>query len=160
MIYLTRLKATRPAEGVGIRFAKLIGRNADRLRFTTDIAAAVSPAEIVYLAVGTPQSDTGAADLTALWNVVENIAPHLQTEAIVVTKSTVPVGTCSKLFARLKEHTGRDCDVASNPEFLKQGAAIDDFMKPDRVVIGAGDPRAEAMMTELYAPFTRTGVAW
>jgi UDPglucose 6-dehydrogenase len=129
---------------------------AERLRFTTDLATAVRNAEIVYLAVGTPQCDDGAADMTALWSVVDNIAPHLRAESIVVTKSTVPVGTCSKIFARLKERTGRDCDVASNPEFLKEGSAIDDFMKPDRVVVGVRREEVGETLHELYKPFMRT----
>ena len=129
---------------------------AERLHFTTDLAAAVAAAEIVYLAVGTPQGDDGAADLSALWSVVDSIAPHLRPDAIVVTKSTVPVGTCAKIFARLKEHTGRDCDVASNPEFLKEGSAIDDFMKPDRVVVGVRREEVGDVLHELYKPFLRT----
>src|SRR3990172_7057015 len=104
---------------------------AERLHFTTELAAAIKPADVVYLAVGTPQSDNGAADLTALWSVVDGVAPHLRTGAIVVTKSTVPVGTNAKIFSRLREATGRECDVASNPEFLKEGSAIEDFIKPD-----------------------------
>src|SRR5215475_9539982 len=80
-------------------------QSAERLHFTTDLAAAVSAAEVVYLAVGTPQGDDGSADMTALWSVVDNMAPHLKPDAIVVTKSTVPVGTCAKIFRRLKEHT-------------------------------------------------------
>ena len=131
-------------------------QTAERLHFTTDLAAAVSAAEVVYLAVGTPQGDDGAANMSALWSVVENIAPHLQPTAIVVTKSTVPVGTCAKIFARLKELTGRDCDVASNPEFLKEGSAIDDFMKPDRVVVGVRREEVGDTLHELYKPFMRT----
>lgn len=129
---------------------------AERLSFTTNMAAAVSSAEVVYLAVGTPQGDDGAANLSALWSVVDGIAPHLRTDAIVVTKSTVPVGTCSKIFARLKERTGRDCDVASNPEFLKEGSAIEDFIKPDRVVVGVRREPVGDVLRELYKPFLRT----
>jgi UDPglucose 6-dehydrogenase len=129
---------------------------AERLRFTTDLVSAVKPAEIVYLAVGTPQSDNGAANLSALWSVVDSIAPHLRPEAIVVTKSTVPVGTCTKIFVRLKEHTGRECDVASNPEFLKEGSAIEDFIKPDRVVVGVRREEVGEILHELYKPFLRT----
>jgi UDPglucose 6-dehydrogenase len=129
---------------------------AERLKFTTDIPTAVADAEIVYLAIGTPQSDGGAADLTALWNVVERMAPHLRTETIVVTKSTVPVGTSSKIYARLKELTGRECDVASNPEFLKEGSAIEDFIKPDRVVVGVRRKEVGEVLHELYKPFLRT----
>jgi UDPglucose 6-dehydrogenase len=129
---------------------------AERLNFTTDLAAAVSAAEVVYLAVGTPQGDDGSADMTALWSVVDGIAPHLRPEAIVVTKSTVPVGTCAKIFNRLKEHTGRDCDVASNPEFLKEGSALDDFNRPDRVVVGVRREEVGNVLHELYKPFLRT----
>src|SRR5687768_12181612 len=131
-------------------------QSAERLRFTTDLAATVSPAEVVFLAVGTPQSDSGAADLSALWAVVESIAPHLRAEAVVVTKSTVPVGTCTKIFNRLREYTGRECDVASNPEFLKEGSAIEDFIKPDRVVVGVRREEVGEILHELYKPFLRT----
>jgi UDPglucose 6-dehydrogenase len=138
--------------------AELVHRNAraGRLQFTTDLPAAVAPARLVYLAVGTPPAADGSADLSALFTVVEAIAPHLADDAIVVTKSTVPVGTCAKIFARLRELTGRDCDVASNPEFLKEGAAIDDFMKPDRVVVGVRRPEVAEVLRELYTPFLRT----
>ncbi|MCA9189731.1 MAG: UDP-glucose/GDP-mannose dehydrogenase family protein, partial [Planctomycetales bacterium] len=117
---------------------ELVHRNiaAKRLRFTTDLTAAVKTANIIYLAVGTPQGDDGSADLSALWTVAKQMAPHLLPDAIIVTKSTVPVGTNARLLALLKELTGRECRVASNPEFLKEGAAIDDFTKPDRVVVG------------------------
>jgi UDPglucose 6-dehydrogenase len=131
-------------------------RAAERLRFTTDLPSTVSSAEIVYLAIGTPQSDDGAADLTALWKVVDAIAPHLRSDAIVVTKSTVPVGTCAKIYGRLKEITGRECDVASNPEFLKEGSAIEDFIKPDRVVVGVRREQVRDVLHELYKPFLRT----
>jgi UDPglucose 6-dehydrogenase len=129
---------------------------AERLAFTTDLATAVAPAEIVFLAVGTPQGDDGAADMRAMWAVVDSIAPHLREDSIVVTKSTVPVGTCSKIAARLKEANGRDCDVASNPEFLKEGSAIEDFIKPDRVVVGVRRSEVSEVLRELYKPFLRT----
>ena len=117
---------------------ELVERSArvGRLRFTTDTAAAICDAEVVFLAVGTPPAADGSADLSALWRVVESIAPHLHEHAVVVTKSTVPVGTCAGIEQRLKAALGRDCRVASNPEFLKEGAAIEDFQKPDRVVVG------------------------
>lgn len=136
---------------------ELVERNtaAGRLTFTTDLPEAVKPAEIVYLAVGTPQSDSGAADLTALFKVVELIAPHLSERAIVVTKSTVPVGTNAGILRRLKELTGRDVDVASNPEFLKEGAAINDFMRPDRVVVGVRRKEVGDVLQQLYAPYLR-----
>ena len=127
-----------------------------RLQFTTDLAEAVKPAQVIYLAVGTPQADDGAANLSALWAVAEGIAPHLDDDAIVVTKSTVPVGTNAKLLGKLKELTGRECRVASNPEFLKEGAAIDDFTKPDRVVVGVRDEQDAEVLHRLYDPFLRT----
>jgi UDPglucose 6-dehydrogenase len=138
--------------------AEMVEHNAaaERLHFTTDLAAAIKPAQLVYLAVGTPQSDSGAADLSALWSVVDGISPHLRPDAIVVTKSTVPVGTNAKIFARLREATGRDVDVASNPEFLKEGSAIEDFMKPDRVVVGVRRYEVSRVLFELYKPFLRT----
>ena len=138
--------------------SELVVRNAQaqRLHFTTDLAGAVGAARLVYLAVGTPPSDDGSADLSALWKVIEDIAPHLPEDAIVVTKSTVPVGTNATAFSRLRELTGRDCDVASNPEFLKEGAAINDFMSPDRVVVGVRRPEVAEVLRDLYAPFLRT----
>lgn len=127
-----------------------------RLTFTTDVSEAVTPAEVVYLAVGTPSGADGAADLSALWAVAESIAPHLRKDAIVVTKSTVPVGTNARLFSRLSELVGHPVRVASNPEFLKEGAAIDDFSKPDRVVVGVRSPEDAEVLKQLYAPFLRT----
>lgn len=137
---------------------ELVVRNsaAGRLHFTTDLANSVRGAEVIYLAVGTPQSADGSADLSALWAVVDAIAPHLSPKAMVVIKSTVPVGTNRKTYSRLRELTGRDCDVASNPEFLKEGAAINDFMFPDRVVVGVRRSEVAEVLKELYAPFLRT----
>jgi UDPglucose 6-dehydrogenase len=129
---------------------------AGRLRFTTDGAAAVKSAQLVFLAVGTPSREDGAADLKYLWSAVEKIAPHLSTDAVVVIKSTVPVGTNTQTYNRLRELTGRECDVASNPEFLKEGAAINDFQYPDRVVVGVRTERAQHLLGELYSPFLRT----
>ncbi|MEL7266438.1 MAG: UDP-glucose/GDP-mannose dehydrogenase family protein [Planctomycetota bacterium] len=137
---------------------ELVIRNSEsgRLTFTTDLAAAVSSSRIVYLAVGTPPAEDGSADLTALKKVVDAVAPHLVDDAIVVTKSTVPVGTNQYIYERLQELLGRDVDVASNPEFLKEGAAIDDFMKPDRVVVGVRRDVPGKVLHELYRPFLRT----
>ena len=129
---------------------------AGRLLFTTDTATAIRAAQVVFLAVGTPPSADGSADLSSLWKVVDSIAPHLDPEAVVVTKSTVPVGTCAGIEARLKERTGRECQVASNPEFLKEGAAIDDFQKPDRVVVGVRSAAVGEILRSLYKPFLRT----
>ncbi len=137
---------------------ELVLRNAaaGRLHFTTDLAPAIKSADIVYLAVGTPQSDDGSADLTFLFEAVENMAPYLRADAIVVTKSTVPVGTNAAIVLRLKECTGRECNVASNPEFLKEGAAINDFMFPDRVVVGVRSPEVAEVLRRLYSTFLRT----
>ena len=131
---------------------EMVERNAaaGRLKFTTDTAAAIKDAEVVFLAVGTPPAADGSADLSALWKVVDTIAPHLRPEAVVVTKSTVPVGTCAGIEKRLLERTGRACRVASNPEFLKEGAAIEDFQKPDRVVVGVRSPDVGETLRGLY----------
>ncbi len=138
--------------------AELVAANtaARRLSFTTDLAEGVGSAQLVFVAVGTPSSHDGSADLSSIWAVVEAIAPHLDPEAIVVIKSTVPVGTNRAVFERLEKLTGRQCDVASNPEFLKEGAAIEDFMKPDRVVVGVRRAAVGDAMRALYAPFLRT----
>ncbi len=138
---------------------ELVARNVagGRLRFTTDLASSVQKARMVFLAVGTPPSTEGSADLSALWAVLDQVAPHLADDCIVVCKSTVPVGTNAKIAARLKEAAGREVDVASNPEFLKEGVAIDDFMKPDRVVVGARRESVINAMSELYRPYLRTG---
>ena len=138
--------------------SELVVRNskAERLKFTTDLAAAVKSCEILYLAVGTPQGDDGSADLSALWNVVAAIAPHIRDDVIIVTKSTVPVGTNSGIYERLQEINGKRYHVASNPEFLKEGAAINDFMYPDRVVVGVREEAVGDVLRELYAPFLRT----
>jgi UDPglucose 6-dehydrogenase len=137
--------------------AELVARNlsAGRLCFTTDQAAAAK-AQVVFLAVGTPPSDDGFIDLSALWSVVEGVAGHLNKSTIVVIKSTVPVGTNAKIAARLKELCGRDVDVASNPEFLKEGAAIEDFMKPDRLVVGVRRPEVAETLRDLFQPYLRT----
>ncbi len=138
--------------------SELVVRNAAaaRLHFTTDLKSAVEQAQLIYLAVGTPQARDGSADLTALLGVVDSLGPHISPNAIVVIKSTVPVGTNAETARRLKRATGRDCDVASNPEFLKEGAAINDFMFPDRVVVGVSRPETAEVLRELYAPFLRT----
>lgn len=138
--------------------AELVQRNvrAGRLFFTTDSVAAISQARVVYLAVGTPQGNDGSANLSALWNVVDGMAKHLRDDVIIVTKSTVPVGTNQGIYDRLHELNGKRYHVASNPEFLKEGAAINDFMYPDRVVVGVRDPEVAEVLRELYSPFLRT----
>ncbi|GIW96146.1 MAG: UDP-glucose 6-dehydrogenase [Pirellulaceae bacterium] len=137
---------------------EMIQRNvkAGRLRFTTNVAEAVRPAELVFLAVGTPQAEDGAADMRFFWSAVEQIAPHLNPSAIVVIKSTVPVGTNAETYVRLMELTGREVEVASNPEFLKEGAAIQDFTLPDRVVVGVHKPETAEILRRLYEPYLRT----
>lgn len=137
---------------------ELVERNAaaGRLRFTTDTSVAIGDAEVVFLAVGTPPAADGSADLSALWKVVDGIAPHLRPDSLVVTKSTVPVGTCAGIEQRLEARTGRRCRVASNPEFLKEGAAIEDFQKPDRVVVGVRTADVGEILRGLYLPFLRT----
>jgi UDPglucose 6-dehydrogenase len=129
----------------------------DRLRFTTDLPAAVKASEILFVAVGTPQDEDGSADLSHVLAVARAIADSMNDFKIVVLKSTVPVGTAARVKAAIAERTQRPFAVVSNPEFLKEGAAVDDFMRPDRVVIGTDDPRVEAVMRELYEPFVRQG---
>ena len=129
----------------------------ERLAFTTDLPSAVRDADIVFIAVGTPQGEDGSADLQHVLGVAHEIGRAITRYTVVVDKSTVPVGTAARVRAAIAEETTQPFSVVSNPEFLKQGAAIDDFMKPDRVVIGTDDERSTTVMRELYAPFTRTG---
>jgi UDPglucose 6-dehydrogenase len=131
-------------------------RREGRLTFTTDLAKGVAEARLVFIAVGTPQADDGAADLTGIWAVGDALATALTGPKIVVLKSTVPVGTNRALAARLAARCKHPVDVASNPEFLKEGAALDDFMKPDRVVVGVRRPEVAEVLRELYSPFLRT----
>ena len=137
---------------------ELVSQNAEaeRLHFSTDLKAVATGSKIIFLAVGTPPADDGSVDLSALWAVVAEIAPLLDPETIVVLKSTVPVGTNAAVSEKLKQLTGRRCHVASNPEFLKEGAAIDDFMKPDRVVIGTRCKEVHEVLWDLYQPYLRT----
>jgi UDPglucose 6-dehydrogenase len=128
-----------------------------RLRFTTDVAGAISTADVVFIAVGTPPDEDGSADLRHVLAVADQIGRHMSREVVIVTKSTVPVGTAEKVAAAVSRHATFPFHMCSNPEFLKEGAAIDDFMKPDRVVIGVESDHARSVMAELYAPFVRTG---
>jgi UDPglucose 6-dehydrogenase len=138
---------------------ELVKRNSHegRLTFTTTLTRAVRDAAIIFIAVGTPQGEDGSADLQHVLGVARDIAKAMNGYKVVVDKSTVPVGTSEKVREIIRRESTHPFSVVSNPEFLKQGAAIEDFMKPDRVVIGAEDPRAEELMLELYSPFTRTG---
>jgi len=129
----------------------------ERIVFTTDVAGAIASADVVFIAVGTPPDEDGSADLRHVLDVAEQIGRHMTRELVVVTKSTVPVGTAAKVAARVGKYAKFPFHMCSNPEFLKEGAAIDDFMKPDRVVIGVDSDHARSVMAELYAPFVRTG---
>jgi UDPglucose 6-dehydrogenase len=137
----------------------IVERNeaAGRLRFTTDLDQAVEHGDVVFIAVGTPPGEDGSADLQHVLDVARTIGKHLDRFKVIVTKSTVPVGTAALVRDAIRAETSGDFAVASNPEFLKEGAAIDDFMKPDRVVLGVDDPRAEKLLGELYAPYVRSG---
>jgi UDPglucose 6-dehydrogenase len=128
-----------------------------RLRFTTDVGAAVEHGRVVFVAVGTPPDEDGSADLQHVLSVASTIGQHMNECKVIVTKSTVPVGTAERVRAAIRAETRAPFHVCSNPEFLKEGAAIDDFMKPDRVVLGVDSEEAREIMTELYAPFIRTG---
>jgi UDPglucose 6-dehydrogenase len=138
---------------------ELVARNGleKRLGFSTELTPAVESAQVVFIAVGTPPGEDGSADLTHVLSVARDLAHAMSGYTVVVTKSTVPVGTAARLREVIGGETSQPFSVVSNPEFLKQGAAIDDFMRPDRVVIGAEDQRAAELMQTLYAPFTRTG---
>ncbi len=129
----------------------------ERLSFTTDIKSAVENSEIIFIAVGTPPDEDGSADLKHVLAVARDIGKNMNGFKVVVNKSTVPVGTADKVTAEIKRHTSLEFSVVSNPEFLKEGAAIDDFMRPDRVVIGTSNKKAAEMMKRLYAPFVRSG---
>ncbi|HSK09378.1 MAG TPA: UDP-glucose/GDP-mannose dehydrogenase family protein, partial [Vicinamibacterales bacterium] len=128
-----------------------------RLVFTSQIATAVRHSSIIFMAVGTPRGEDGSADLQHVLGVAREIAQAMNGYKVIVGKSTVPVGTAEKVREIVRRETTHPFSVVSNPEFLKQGAAVEDFLKPDRVVIGAEDPRATQVMVDLYAPFTRTG---
>ena len=138
---------------------EMVPRNVaeERLRFTTDLPGSVRESDILFIAVGTPQDEDGSADLTHVLEVAAGIGQAMNGYKIVITKSTVPVGTASKVKAEIAKHTRHPFAVVANPEFLKEGVAVDDFLKPDRVVIGVDDPKVEAVMRELYEPFVRTG---
>jgi UDPglucose 6-dehydrogenase len=140
---------------------ELVRRNdqEERLSFTTDLPSAVRASEIVFIAVGTPQGEDGSADLQHVLTVARDVGRAMTRYTVIVDKSTVPVGTAKKVREAVANETTQPFSIVSNPEFLKQGAAIEDFMKPDRVVIGVEekDERATAVMRELYGPFTRTG---
>ncbi len=132
---------------------------AARLRFTTDVAESIRASDIIFIAVGTPPDEDGSADLQHVLAVARSIGQAMNGEKIVCTKSTVPVGTALKVREAIEEETDHTVHVSSNPEFLKEGAAVADFMKPNRVVLGVDSEYAGKMLTELYSPFVRTGNA-
>lgn len=132
---------------------------AGRLRFTTDVTESIQASNIIFIAVGTPPDEDGSADLQHVLAVAETIGQAMNGETIVITKSTVPVGTAAKVRAAIEAETELPVHVCSNPEFLKEGAAVNDFMKPDRVVLGVDSEYAGKVLTELYSPFVRSGNA-
>lgn len=134
-----------------------VNTSENRLHFTVDIASAVQKSEVCFIAVGTPQGEDGSADLQYVFQVAESIAKSMNGYKVIVDKSTVPVGTAEKVTKIIKDNTDYDFDVVSNPEFLKQGNAVDDFLSPDRVIIGSNSSKASAIMQEIYSPFFRTG---
>lgn len=129
----------------------------NRLEFSTDLKSAVEKSLVCFIAVGTPQGEDGSADLQYVFNVAKSIATSMNDYKVIVDKSTVPVGTAEKVSEIIKANTKYDFDVVSNPEFLKQGNAVNDFLSPDRVVIGSNSDKATQIMQEIYAPFFRTG---
>ena len=137
----------------------LLHRNTEqgRLRFTTNLAEAVADAQLIFLALPTPPGGDGAADLSYVLGAAKDIAGIITDYKVVITKSTVPVGTADKVKAIFTQHTSVEVDVVSNPEFLREGVAVDDFMKPDRVVVGTTSERAQKLMSELYGPYVRQG---
>ena len=138
---------------------KLFLRNIkeERLRFTTDLASVVDEVEMIFLALPTPPGADGAADLKYVLGVADKLGKLLNSYKVIVNKSTVPVGTADKVKAAIAKNYQGDFDVVSNPEFLREGVAVDDFMKPDRVVVGTKSERAKKLMSDLYAPFVRQG---
>lgn len=130
--------------------------NENRLLFTTDIDFAVKNSQVCFIAVGTPQGENGAADLSRVFDVAEKIAQSINEYKLIVNKSTVPVGTAQKISEIIRNNTTYPFDVVSNPEFLKQGNAVDDFLSPDRILIGSNSENAACIMQEIYSPFLRT----
>jgi UDPglucose 6-dehydrogenase len=141
--------------GLDILFNRNIGEN--RLQFTTNLAEAIAEAKIIFLALPTPPGEDGSADLSYVLGAAKDIAKLVKEYKVVVTKSTVPVGTADKVKKAFTENTDIEVAVVSNPEFLREGVAVEDFMKPDRVVVGTMDERARKLMGELYAPYVRQG---
>ena len=137
---------------------ELVGKNLkeERLHFTTDIDSAIKNSNIIFIAVGTPPNSDGSVNMDAVMSVARSIGESMDSYKIVVTKSTVPVGTTERIREEIEKFSDIEFDVASNPEFLKEGAAVEDFMKPDRVIIGVDEPSVAQTLKELYAPFMRS----
>jgi len=137
----------------------LVARNQrdGRLEFTTDVSAAIERSDVIFIAVGTPSDEDGSADLQHVLEVARAIGQHMNRSKVIVTKSTVPVGTAERVRAEIAKHTTTAFHICANPEFLKEGAAVEDFMKPDRVVVGVDSEDAAEIVGQLYAPFVRTG---
>jgi UDPglucose 6-dehydrogenase len=137
----------------------LFDRNVDegRLKFTTDLVEGIKDAQVIFLALPTPPGEDGSADLKYILKVAHDLGPILETYAVIVDKSTVPVGTAEKVHAAIAQNATVEFDVVSNPEFLREGVAVEDFMKPDRVVIGTSSEKAMKVMEKLYAPLVRQG---
>jgi len=137
----------------------LVARNQrdGRLEFTTDVGAAIERSDVIFIAVGTPPDEDGSADLQHVLEVARAIGQHMNRSKLIVTKSTVPVGTAERVRAEIAKHTTTAFHICANPEFLKEGAAVEDFMKPDRVVVGVDSEDAAEIVGQLYAPFVRTG---
>ncbi len=155
---ISQLRAgTIPIYEPGLKPLVLRNLEQQRLRFTTDVGLAVEASDVVFIAVGTPPDEDGSADLQHVLEVAGTIGDHMNGPKVVIAKSTVPVGTAERVRSAIAERTRERFHVCSNPEFLKEGAAVDDFMKPDRLVVGVDSPEAAEVVEELYAPFVRTG---
>jgi UDPglucose 6-dehydrogenase len=141
--------------GLDVLFHRNIAQG--RLSFTTNLAEGIKDAQIIFMALPTPPGGDGAADLSYILGAAKDISKLITEYKVIVNKSTVPVGTADKVAAVFKQHTNIEVDVVSNPEFLREGVAVDDFMKPDRVVIGTRSEKAQKLMGELYAPYVRQG---
>jgi UDPglucose 6-dehydrogenase len=128
-----------------------------RLSFTTDLASAIEDAQVIFLALPTPPGEDGSADLSYILGVADDLGKLMKEYKVLVDKSTVPVGTAAKVTAAVAKHAKHDFDVVSNPEFLREGFAVDDFLKPDRVVVGTSSDKAQTIMEELYKPYVRQG---
>ena len=152
---LKKGKITIYEPGLEVLFER--NRKEGRLTFTTELAEGIKGAEVIFLALPTPPGEDGSADLKYIIGVAQDLGRVMESYAVIVDKSTVPVGTAEKVSAKIAENARVEYDVVSNPEFLREGVAVDDFMKPDRVVIGTKSDRAKAIMERLYAPLVRQG---